>query len=191
MTPVRAILVDLDGTLADTAAANYAAYAAALEEHGILIDRARFEAIAFGRNWRQFLPQLVTEAGLLHDPAVIAARKTVLYATMMDRIVINQGLVRLLGMNRPACRTALVTTASAVNAHAILNHHDLAKLFDTVVTGNDVSCHKPDPEAYHLAAQRLGVSPAECLIFEDSAIGLASAQAFGATAIQVQISASA
>ena len=185
MTPIRAILVDLDGTLANTAAANYAAYAAALAEHGITVERERFDGLAFGRNWRQFLPVLLEEAGIGVDPAAIAARKAQLYADMMDHVTINTALVRLLRLNRPLCRTALVTTASAPNAGAILAHHGLTDLFDTVVTGSDVQRHKPDPEAYHLAAQRLGVEPEQCLIFEDSDMGLASAKAFGAEAIRV------
>ncbi|WP_127754116.1 HAD family phosphatase [Devosia sp. 1566] len=185
MTPIRAILVDLDGTLADTAAANHAAYAAALAEHGVAVEQERFHALSFGRNWRQFLPVMLEEAGVGSDPAVIAARKAQLYAGMMDMVAINTPLVRLLQLNRALCRTALVTTASAANAGAILAHHGLVDLFDTIVTGSDVQRHKPDPQAYQLAAERLEVLPEDCLIFEDSDIGMASASAFGAQAIRV------
>ena len=185
MKPVRAILVDLDGTLANTAAANYAAYAAALAEHAVDVARERFDHLAFGRNWRQFLPVLLEEAGISAEPAAVASRKAELYAGMMDQVTINTALVRLLRLNRAHCRTALVTTASAANAGAILAHHGLTDLFDTVVTGSDVQRHKPDPQAYHLAAERLAVAPDECLIFEDSDIGMASAAAFGAEAIRV------
>jgi HAD superfamily hydrolase (TIGR01509 family) len=187
MSRIRAFLVDLDGTLADTAAANFEAYSAALGEVGAGITRERFDAVVQGRNWKQFLPTLLDEAEIDADPARIARRKAEIYATKLDRILVNSALVRLLASNRPACGTALVTTASAVNVRAILAHHELAALFDAVVTGDDVSQHKPDPEAYRLAASRLGVAPEDCLVFEDSDIGVASARAFGGAVLRIRI----
>ena len=82
-------------------------------------------------------------------------------------------------------RTALVTTASAANARLILAHHDLARLFDTIVTGDDVRRHKPDPEAYLLAAARLDLRPEDCVILEDSAIGVAAGLAFGGAVLRL------
>jgi beta-phosphoglucomutase-like phosphatase (HAD superfamily) len=187
VTPYRALLIDLDGTLADTAAANYVAYAQALGEHGVSVAREHFDAVAFGRNWKAFLPALLADAGSSAEPHLIAARKADIYPALTSGIRINHPLVRLIASSRPTCRTALVTTASAANAHAVLAQHGLADLFDTVITGSDVTRHKPDPEAYLLAAERLGVTAAECLVFEDSSIGVASAQAFGAMVIRVEI----
>lgn len=187
MTGAAALLVDLDGTLVATADANFDAYAAALAEIGVHVARADFDAVAQGRNWKQFLPPLLEAAGSAHDPAAIAARKATLYPAQLGNTVVNAALVRLLELSRPRCRTALVTTASRPNAEAILRHHDLARLFDLVITGSDVARHKPDPEAYHLAARRLGVAPQDCVVFEDSDIGVASAQAFGAPVMRVRI----
>ena len=185
MTPFRAVLVDLDGTLADTAEANYHAYSTALTEHGGAVGREAFDRIAHGRSWRQFLPELIAAQGLSADPAVIAGRKAELYATMMDRIRINDPLRRLITAMRATCQTALVTTASKSNAGNIIRHHGLAPLFDIQVTGDDVQRHKPDPEAYQMAAGMLGVSPEQCLVFEDSDIGVASATAFGAAVVRI------
>jgi len=181
----RALLVDMDGTLVDTEEANYAAYAAALGEAGVGVGRDAFRAAAFGRNWRQFLPGMLAGGGNDADPAAVAARKTALYPRLLHLTVVNRALVALIGGVRPNWRTALVTTASAPNVAAILAHHGLAELFDLVVTGSDVARHKPDPEAYHLAADRLGVSPADCIIVEDSDIGVAAAAAFGAPCLRV------
>lgn len=187
MKPYRALLVDLDGTLADTATANYSAYAAALAEYGITVSRVRFDAIAFGRNWRQFLPVLIAEARTSADPAIIARRKAEIYSASLDQVAVNVALVRLISAHRLFCRTALVTTASSINAHAVLDRHGLRALFDAVITGDEVTRHKPDPEAYWLAADRLEVTPEDCLVIEDSDIGIASAQAFGASVLRVQI----
>jgi HAD superfamily hydrolase (TIGR01509 family) len=187
MSGVRALLVDMDGTLVDTRAANYAAYAAALTEVGVTVDRAAFDGMAHGRNWRQFLPDLLSLSGCNADPARVAARKADLYPGLFDRIAVNAALVRLIETMRPACRAALVTTASRRNAEAVLRHHDLERLFDTVVSGDDVARHKPAPDAYRLAAERLAVTAAECLVIEDSDIGARSGAAFGADVLLVGI----
>jgi beta-phosphoglucomutase len=183
-TLTDAILVDLDGTLVDTAEANFQAYAAALLEAGIIMNRERFEQASEGRNWRQFLPALLD--GAEASPATIAARKAALYPSFLHLTTANEGVRRLLAASRTHWLSALVTTASRRNVEAILAHHDLAPLFDRVVTGNDVARHKPDPEAYQLAAKWLGVAPEACVALEDTDIGAASASAFGAAVIRVQ-----
>ena len=187
MKPFEAVLVDLDGTLVDTSVVNYQAYAAALAEIGVRIEREAFDKVAQGRNWKQFLPAILADAGIASEPADIARRKSQIYAGLIGAARPNQALVDLLDMLKPFCRTALVTTASATNAAAVLSAHNLQRLFDVVVTGDDVRNHKPDPEAYALAARQLGVPPEACLVIEDSDIGVASARAFGSAVLKVQM----
>lgn len=183
----RALLIDLDGTLVDTAGANRAAYARALAEVGVHVEPDALAPRVDGRNWRQFLPELLAEAGVTADPAAIAQRKATLYADAAVATHPNAALVALLVASRPALATALVTTASARNAHAVLAAHGLAPLFDVIITGDDVAEHKPHPAAYQLAAARLGLVPGECVAFEDSAIGAASAEAAGIPVLRVTL----
>jgi len=180
-------MVDLDGTLARTADANWLAYGAALKEVGVVISRSRFDAGVQGRNWREFLPEMLAESGVDADPAGVAQRKTELYRAMLGDVAINKPLVRLVENCREfmQMRTALVTSASRASVMALLKTHTLVELFDVVITGDDVKRHKPDPEAYVLAATHLGVKPDECLVYEDAEVGVASATAFGAHVIRV------
>ena len=179
-------LVDFDGTLADTSAANYLAYAAALREVDVVVDRAQFDQRAFGRNWRQFLPLLLTEQGCGADPAAVAARKVEHYRGAVADIRFNEALVFLLRNRSADTRTALVTSASAANVHAALaSRDDLRRLFEVVVTGDDVTRHKPDPQGYAIAAKLLGVEPAQCLVFEDSDAGVAAGLACGARLLKI------
>lgn len=181
---LRALLLDMDGTLVETGTANFRAYAQALSERGVTVSRAAFEPLAQGRHWRQFLPGLL--GGDLEAAAQVAARKAVLYPDQAQFTRLNTGLLRLVrGFIAAGGQAALVSTASRANIDTILHHHGLVDLFAVVVSGNDVTRHKPDPEAYHLAAARLGVGPRECLVFEDSDIGLAAARAFGADVLPV------
>ena len=185
---IKAFLVDLDGTLADTSEANFRAYAAALAEVGVTVDRPTFDREAFGRNWRQFLPTLMARAGSNAEPQAVAQRKTALYRETIAHARFNEALLLLLQTRRPGVRVALVTTASSANVASVLGQRpDIAALFDLLVTGDDVRQHKPDPEAYVLAAQRLGVAPHECVVVEDSDIGMAAGRAFGAPVLRVSM----
>lgn len=182
--PVKALLVDLDGTLADTADANYAAYAAALAEAGVEPGRDAFDAVAAGRNWRQFLPVLLGETRTDEAPG-IAARKTALYADMLHHVRINTPLVRMIEAFLQTGRAALVTTASRASVDAILAHHDLARLFEVTITGDEVTQHKPHPQPYLLAAEALDLAPGDCLAIEDSDVGAASAETAGCPVLRV------
>ena len=183
---VRAYLVDFDGTLADTSTANFQAYAAALREVDVFVDREQFDREAFGRNWRQFLPALLKDRGSAAEPAAVAARKVVHYRAAARDIRFNEALIFLVQNRSPHVKAALVTSASAENVKAALaGRDDLRQLFDAFVTGDDVARHKPDPQAYEIAAGLLAVAPAQCLVFEDSDIGIAAGRAFGARVLQV------
>ena len=115
----------------------------------------------------------------------MAARKAEVYKHLVDQARPNPQLIALARAAQGHLPIAVVTTASAANARAVLVGHGLAGLFDLVVSGDDVARHKPDPEAYALAAARLGVAPDRCLAFEDSDAGEASATAAGMAVIRV------
>ncbi len=67
----------------------------------------------------------------------------------------------------------------------VLGRLDLLQYFSALVSGEDVTRGKPDPEPYLLAAERLGVAPGECVVFEDADVGVRSAKAAGAICIGV------
>ncbi|MEY3889615.1 MAG: hypothetical protein RI931_737 [Actinomycetota bacterium] len=81
-------------------------------------------------------------------------------------------------------KTALVTMSMSRMAHQVVEQIPF-KAFDVVVAGDDVIQGKPHPEAYLKAAELLGVSPGECVAFEDSIAGLRSAEAAGTIAIGI------
>jgi HAD superfamily hydrolase (TIGR01509 family) len=182
---LRALLFDLDGTLVDSARANHAAYSRALFEVGARVEPDEVARAAAGRQWREFLPAILRHAGVQCDPAAVARRKGELYRDMLGELRPNLALLSLAESVRPDMKIALVTTASEESVRAVMRLFDLDHLFDLVITGDDVTRHKPDPEAYHLALARLQLKPRECLAFEDSDVGAASAGAAGITVVRV------
>ena len=179
------LLVDLDGTLADTASLNAKAYAESLMEVGVSIQIEEFCKIAHGKNWRQFLPEVLAKFGSSASPTFIADRKREIYTARLVDVGINEALVSLVRQVSPVSKTALVTTASRFSTEKLLSIHNLVELFDVVITGDDVTHHKPNPEPYLIALSRLSLAASRCIAFEDSDIGEASAEAAGLQVVRI------
>lgn len=188
MSDIAAVFFDMDGTLIDTEAANYAAYAAALQSRGIRIERAEFLRLAKGRHWRHFLPDILNAFNVTAEPQRIAELKQQIYPQMAAMTRLNERLIGLARVVRKAIPIGLVTTASLANVEMLLRAHSLEGFFNTLVTGGDVTAHKPAPDAYLLAASRLGVRPELCLAFEDSDVGYRAAENAGMAVVRVTMS---
>ncbi|MGN0034555.1 MAG: HAD family hydrolase [Coriobacteriales bacterium] len=83
-------------------------------------------------------------------------------------------------------KMAIATTLTPTLLQAALDNNGIAELFDAKATGPEVPCDKSQPDIYQLAADRVGVPPHRCLVFEDIAPGIQSAQSIGMTAVGVR-----
>lgn len=184
MEKIEAVLVDMDGTLIDTARANAMAYAEAFRFYGYCVDEERFSREFIGASWRHFMPILAPGAGVDVVEGILKKKREV-YLGSLHNTQVNEALVFTISSLRPFAKLALVTTASKSAVSGLLAFHHLSSIFDLVVTGDDVSRPKPDPEGYALAASRLGVAPVNCLVIEDSEVGVASGLRFGARVLKV------
>jgi HAD superfamily hydrolase (TIGR01509 family) len=81
---------------------------------------------------------------------------------------------------------AVVTGGHHFVVEKILRHIGLEGVFDTIVASEDTSRHKPDPDPFLEAAKRLGARPERCVVWEDSDLGIAAAQAGGMAWIDVR-----
>ena len=170
------MLLDMDGTLVESDAAVERAWVTWAAEHQVDPDAA--VALAHGspadRTVRKLLPEL-------DDAAVAAAAQrqlTLQYHDLSDVIIATGGRRLLDTIERLQMPWAVVTSADGPLATARLSAAGIDP--PLLITVEDVSVGKPDPECFLLAAQRLGVEPRRCLVVEDSAPGLAAARAAGA-----------
>lgn len=110
--------------------------------------------------------------------------KEALYRELMDPIFELHLVPGVVDFARAASAAgvplALGTNAEPLNVEFVLRRAGIAPLFRATVDGHQVARPKPDPEIYLEAARRLGVPPANCIIFEDSPGGMAAARAAGA-----------
>lgn len=173
---------DLDGTLFDTGAVNYYAYKNALEEFGIELTKDFFDSECEGKNYKDFIPVIM--GNTLNMEKVHDLKKNY-YVTNLDKARENKHLFRMIKLMKDNYYIALVTTASRKNTLDILNYFGYTELFDFIVTQEDTTEIKPNPQGFLKAIEYFEMDASNTVIFEDSDIGLAAAGATGATVIAV------
>jgi beta-phosphoglucomutase len=187
-TPLpRAVLWDLDGTLADSREYHWRSWLEAMKPEGVAITEADFAA-SFGQRNDTILTRWL---GADVDPARmnrVADTKEAAYR----RMVREEGIEALPGaaewvraLHRDGWRQAIASSAPRANVavmHAALHFEGL---IDTLVAAEDVHRGKPDPEVFLAAAQRLGVPPARCIVVEDAAAGIEAARRGGMRSVGV------
>ena len=183
---IKAMLFDLDGTLFDSIEANVKAYSKAFKEVGLAFSASEYRK-AFGLRFPEMIHKLAPDS-TDEQREKIRQLKSPYYRENIIHVKPNHGLISLLKSLRGSYKTALVTTASKHNVDSLLTHFlPDENLFDAMVVGEDVDRGKPDPSCYLIAAERLAVAAAECLVFEDSEAGVAAAKDAGMTCVKVKL----
>lgn len=175
---LQALLFDLDGTMAHTDPIHYGVWVDILREFGFTLTPELYNARISGR-----LNEAIVADWLPHLSGVegreLSARKEAEFRTRAaDRLQPMPGLLTLLDWaNQHQLKVGVVTNAPRGNAEFMLNVLQLANAFDTVVLAEELERGKPDPLPYQEAIARLGVTPLESLVFEDSPSGIRAAVA--------------
>ena len=192
---VRVLIFDVDGTLAETEEIHRLAFGRAFAAEGLdwTWDVELYRELLRVTGGKERIRHFVASHGLPPlDEARIArlhAHKNAIYGEIVAAggAPLRPGVADLLARAHAAgLRLALATTTSRANVAALLAGSFSAfpdGLFDPIVAGEDVAAKKPDPEAYTLALDRLGLPAADCLAFEDSLNGLRAATGAGLRAI--------
>lgn len=185
---IRAFAFDLDETLVDAEHHHERATQAMLEALGYPAHTARdvFHDVV-GKRTRDIIDGFRHSAGTTQDTDELLALRHSAYLAALDERPAQPmpGARELLEACRPLGGMAVVSSGYRDDILETLHSADLARYFDTIVTGEDVLEPKPHPEPYKLAAARLGVPPTDILAFEDSARGVASAIEAGCVVVAV------
>ncbi len=175
-TNLKAVLIDLDGTIADSIPILYNVYATFLKEYGRQGSKEEFQSL-MGPS----LIEIVKKIKLLHElddklDAMIKKYFQMLLWHYSHDVKLFDGVREFLNYaNEKKLKLALVTSAGKHLSEAFLNSCNLSTLFDLVMTGDKVTKGKPSPEIYQKALQELNVAPEEAIAVEDSPKGIESA----------------
>jgi len=188
-----AFIFDMDGTLVDNMSFHFESWIEYLTELGAKPDPHTFMELTAGKInpeiFRMFLGADMTDDQITFHAAEKEDRYRRLYLPHMRPM---PGLVEFLQQARAAgMRLGVATAANWENVEFVLRGIGLRDAFDTIVTADDITRGKPDPEIFLIAAQRLGVSPARCLVFEDSLMGIEAARRAGMDSVALTTTISA
>jgi HAD superfamily hydrolase (TIGR01509 family) len=178
---IRAYIFDLDGTLVDSEVIWVEAVGATMRDHAGEFSQEEAAALVYGRSWRDIHADIVVRFPALDMPihemeATIAPYYKAIADRQDIRIPNSIALLHKLSKAHPVC---IVSGSSRKTISEAVDMMGIADALDFFLGADDYSPGKPDPTCYRMAAERLGVMPEECLVFEDSEVGLRSAKGAG------------
>ncbi len=181
------VIFDMDGVLVDSADAHFLSWQKLGEENGVSITRDQF-AETFGQQNRDIVPKLIgdTEASRVDE---LSSRKEEIYRNIVrDDPPIVDGAVELVrDLHQSGARMAIGSSGPLANIELILDAMGVRDLMKAIVSGDDVSRGKPDPQVFSMAAERLALPPGRCIVIEDAPVGIEAARGAGAHCVAVLI----
>ena len=187
---IKAVIFDLDGVLVTTDVLHFNAWKALAEDLGITnftkADNARQRGVSRMASLEVVLEK--TDRVFTDEEKIeLAERKNTNYVKSLDSLTNNDvlpGVFEFLDFLREKGVKIALGSASK-NAPLILEKTGLADKFDAISCGLDTTKSKPDPEVFLVAAKKLNMDPADCVVFEDSDAGIVAAKAGGMLAFAV------
>lgn len=187
---IDTVIFDMDGVLIDAREWHFEALNDALELFGFSIDRQSHESRFDGLPTRVKLEILSKEFGLpksLHPLINTVKQERTLRIAAAKCYPRPQHLILIAALKRGGIKVGVATNSIRQTTEAMLGYAGILPLLDVVVTNQDVTMSKPDPEIYLLAMERLGSVPNHTLVIEDNPNGVTAAKAAGC---QVEVVAS-
>jgi beta-phosphoglucomutase len=180
-----AVIFDMDGVLVDTYHAHYRSWLEMAEAEGLHFTEEEF-ASTFGRTSREIIALYWGEGRL--DDAQIAeldGRKEAAFRRMIETdFPAMPGIAELLhSLHDAGFHLAVGSSGPPENVAMVLDRLEARDLFEAIVSGEDVTRGKPDPQVFLIAARRLGIPPGRCAVIEDAPPGIAAANAAGMASV--------
>ena len=182
---IQALIFDCDGTLADSMPLHWRAWQAVTSRHGLTFEEERFYSLG-GVPSRDILAMLNREQGLNLDPHALAREKEAEYLPLIAQVEPVNAVVGIAREHHGKLRMAVASGGTKRIILQVLEHLGIRRLFDAVVTSEDVARQKPAPDIFLEAARQLGVPPKSCRAYEDTDLGMNAIRAAGMEAVDVR-----
>ena len=186
MSSKKAFLFDLNGTMIDDMQYHINAWHRILNELGANISIAQMKEECYGKN-EEILERMFPGRFTAVEMGTIGFEKEKKYQEdYKPQLALLPGLPIFL-QNAAIHRIQMAIGSAAIifNIDFVLDNLNLRAYFDVIVGAEDVKASKPDPETYLSCSHKLGIDPADCIVFEDSVKGVESALLAGMKAVVI------
>jgi beta-phosphoglucomutase family hydrolase len=184
----EAIIFDMDGLMIDSEGKQSVAIEKMLREHGEEpVYKTTGVVQIVGMRAKDNIAKLKEKHNLKPSVDDLHKRKNEIYReSLSEGVDVMPGLIELTAdLAKAPVKKALASSSSMADIQVVLRHLELESYFDVIVSGQEVEAGKPAPDIFLKAAKRLDVEPGECVVLEDSGVGVQAAKAAGMTAIAV------
>lgn len=181
----QAIIFDCDGTLVDSMPVHFVAWHETMERHGIVFPEARFYALG-GVPSDRIIEMLANEQGVELDSVAVAHEKEQAFLDRIELLVPIEAVLTVARQNRGIKPIAVASGGVRPIIEKQLEQISIHDWFDAIVTAEDTTNHKPEPDVFLEAARRLGTEAKHCLVFEDADLGVEAARRAGMQCIDVR-----
>ena len=175
---IKAAIFDMDGTIADSEKIVWRVTRAFFKERGITLTSEE-EKTMYGLTWKDFVKEILVSRGFEYKQSIKNTLKERYVRNLKKDVQPLPGIHNFLEIVRANFKTALATNSRLREVDIIFDKLDFGKYFDFKVAKNHVKSGKPSPEIYFKAASLLKVQPRECVVFEDSIVGIQAAKSAG------------
>jgi HAD superfamily hydrolase (TIGR01509 family) len=180
----KAYLFDCDGTIVDSMPLHYLAWKEALSEWKCEFPEELFYAWG-GLPVAEIIATLNDQQGLTMPVAEVQRRKEELYFELLPQLKAVPEVLDVIEASYGQIPFAVVSGSTWESVTRSLEVVGLLDRFETLVCAGDYTKSKPDPEPFLIAAERLGVAARDCLVFEDTEMGIQAATAGGMASVKV------
>ncbi|MDR0519432.1 MAG: HAD family phosphatase [Clostridiales Family XIII bacterium] len=190
LSKIAAVVFDMDGLMFDSERLAREGWHEATQNHGIEIpDSVIDQTIGLTcSEMRSLVQKYFDSEGIDVDAAALHRERNELATDRVERegAPIKPGLYELIAhIEKKGLRAAVASAASPRSVETLIRKANLTDAFEEIVHGGDAKNGKPNPEIFLITASRLGLSPEECLVLEDSANGVLAAHAAGMPVIMI------
>jgi len=181
---IKAVFFDMDGTIADSEKIVWKVTRDFMQKRGIFITHEE-EKLLYGLIWKESIRKILESRGLEYKQSIKNTLKERYVRTLSKEVVAMPHIHELLGSAKDNFKVGLATNSRIREVEIIFNKLDFKSYFDIKLTRDNVKNVKPNPEIYLRGAGIFGVDPSECVVFEDSIVGITAAKSAGMKCIAV------
>lgn len=183
-TPIKLAIFDMDGTIADSEKIAQRVTIDFFKSKGIIINKKEQKDV-FGLNWKDLVSEILKRNGMEYSQTLKDTLKERYVRRMKKEVEAIPGAHDLLIYLKESLPLALATNSRMREVDIICSKLDFNKYFDLKLARDHVKNAKPDPEIYLKAADNFNVKPDECIVFEDSVVGIKAAKNAGMRCIAI------